>query len=65
MTMKMRITYCVMGANAAIEIVRVLKPPSATTDKAWPTASKNVIWSSRPDQPRNPSVRIATRVSTT
>ena len=43
MTMKTRITYCVIGANAAIEIVRVLKPPSATTDKAWPTASKSVM----------------------
>ena len=65
MIMKTRIRYCVIGAKAAIEIVRVEKPPSATTDSAWPTASKNVSLGSRFVQLRKPSMRIAITVRTT
>ena len=60
MTMKIRIRYCVIGANAAIEIVRVEKPPSATTDSDWPTASKIVSSGSRFVQLTKPRIRIAT-----
>ena len=56
MIMKTRIRYCVIGANAAIEIVRVLKPPSATTDSAWPTASKIVRFGSRLVQLTKPRI---------
>ena len=38
-TMKTISRYWVTGANAAALIVRVEKPPSETTLKAWPTAS--------------------------
>ena len=65
MTMKIRIRYWVMGANAAIEIVRVLKPPSATTDSDWPTASKNVRLGSRLVQLTKPRIRMAPTVRTT
>ena len=63
--MKTRIAYCVIGANAAIETVRVLNPPSATTESAWPTASNGVITSSMLVTLRNMSTPMATSVSTT
>ena len=54
MIMKTSSTYCVTGANAAAETVRVLKPPSATTLSAWPTASKIVSSSSIPVTAQEP-----------
>ena len=63
--MKMSIRYCVTGAKAETETLRLEKPPSETTEKAWATASNSVIAGSRPVQPVEAKARMATTVRPT
>ena len=56
------ITYCVTGANAETDVLRLEKPPSETTESAWATASNSVIAGSSPVQPQAASATMATTV---